>query len=118
MGARLILDIAVANSVSSFESISYTISLIYCVIFDPPPLFQPRVEKKFRPPHLVSQPPHLKKNFDPHLLLDNSNTAYVCMLHVCVCMHRHQSWGWGSRPIRFWDGGRGGVAECSCAGPD
>src|SRR6218665_2724551 len=51
-----------------------TINLIYChlplssIIDDkirPPLLFKPRVGKKFRPPHLVSQPPHLKKNFDP-----------------------------------------------------
>src|SRR6218665_2370927 len=33
--------------------------------FDPPPLFQPRVEKKFRPPHLVSQPLHLRKMSTP-----------------------------------------------------
>src|SRR6218665_3897322 len=43
----------------------------------PPTSFSTRVEKKFRPPHLVSQPPPPKEIFQPpHLLLDNSNTEY------------------------------------------
>src|SRR6218665_544554 len=33
--------------------------------FDPHLLFNPVSKKNFRPPHLVSQPPHLKKNFAP-----------------------------------------------------
>src|SRR6218665_2389130 len=44
--------------------------------FDLPPLFQPRVEKKFRPPPPSSLNPPPKEKFQPpHLLLDNSNTG-------------------------------------------
>src|SRR6218665_1079575 len=63
---------------------TYTINSIYHVIylfllylmtkFNPPPLFQPRVEKQFRPQTLLSTP-HLQKNLDPTLHFDNSITA-------------------------------------------
>src|SRR6218665_1404759 len=42
----------------------------------PPPLFQPRVEKKFDPlPLLSTRLP--TKNVDPHLHFDNSITGYI-----------------------------------------
>src|SRR6218665_2231262 len=45
--------------------------------FDPPPLFQARVEKKFRPPTSSLNPPPKEKFRPPHLLLDNSNTEFI-----------------------------------------
>src|SRR6218665_3333272 len=56
----LIRDLHHKLDLLSFTSFFYNYDKIR-----PPPLFQPRVEKKIStPPHLVSQPPHLKKNFD------------------------------------------------------
>src|SRR6218665_1789160 len=54
--------------------------------FDPhPPLFQPRVGKKFRLPYLSSRPPPTKNLDSPHLHFDNSNTALgLCSPTVCT----------------------------------
>src|SRR6218665_1282907 len=72
--------------------------------FNPAPLFQPRVEKNFDPPPRISTLPHLKKKVDPHLALDNSNTAkeymYAKVKQCCevfkkpVCRkHSHKTLG-------------------------
>src|SRR6218665_2655983 len=64
--------------------------------FDPPPPFQPLVEKNFEPPPSSLHPPPLKKNFPPppkekfrpsHLLLDNSNTGSPCRTPI-GCLER------------------------------
>src|SRR6218665_1729822 len=48
--------------------------------FNPAPLFQPRVEKISTPPPRLSTPPPKEKCRPPHLVLDNSNTAYIKIL--------------------------------------
>ena len=56
--------------------------------FDPPPLFQPRVENNFNPPHLFSRPPTYKKSRPPHLHFDNSITVWrECQLTKSHAMH-------------------------------
>jgi len=101
----------VANSVSSFEPISnktYTIGYILdllchlplsSIIDDtirPPPLFQPRVGKKFDPPTSSLNPPPKEKFRPPHLLLDNSNTVHNNSNReiVSTCMY------WGGRVVK------------------
>src|SRR6218665_4193186 len=44
--------------------------------FDPPPLFQPHVQKNLDPPTSSVDPPTYKKSRPPHLHFDNSNTAH------------------------------------------
>src|SRR6218665_597098 len=64
--------------------------------FDPRPLFQPRVEKKFRPPTSYLNPPPKEKFRPPHLLLDNLNTVHNNSNReiVSTCMY------WGGRVVK------------------